>query len=89
MGSSSQWVLEFRTGSVRAIGAVELLAAIGLILHAAVASGSRPPATCSTSAWPCSSRGGVSVPSPSPADAGMAGSTPPRASTRVGVRVRA
>jgi hypothetical protein len=34
MGSSAQWVLEFSPGALKAIGAVELLAAAGLILPA-------------------------------------------------------
>ncbi|GAA4031259.1 DoxX family protein [Streptomyces plumbiresistens] len=34
MGSSAQWVLEFSPGALKAIGAVELLAAVGLILPA-------------------------------------------------------
>ncbi|MFD5240004.1 DoxX family protein [Streptomyces tendae] len=33
VGSSAQWVLEFSPSTLRAIGAVELLAAVGLILH--------------------------------------------------------
>ncbi|MFF0089104.1 DoxX family protein [Streptomyces canus] len=36
MGSSAQWVLEFSPGALKAIGAVELLAAVGLILPAAL-----------------------------------------------------
>ncbi|MBO1336994.1 DoxX family protein [Streptomyces sp. VRA16 Mangrove soil] len=36
VGASAQWVLEFRPGTLKAIGAVELLAAVGLILPAAV-----------------------------------------------------
>ncbi len=34
MGSSAQWVLDFSPGTLKAIGAVELLAAAGLILPA-------------------------------------------------------
>lgn len=36
VGPSAQWVLEFSPGALKAIGAVELLAAVGLILPAAV-----------------------------------------------------
>ncbi|MGH4029240.1 DoxX family protein [Actinomycetota bacterium Odt1-20B] len=36
VGSSAQWVLEFSPGALKAIGAVELLAAVGLILPAAL-----------------------------------------------------
>ncbi|WMD06389.1 DoxX family protein [Streptomyces sp. FXY-T5] len=35
-GSSAQWVLEFSPGALKAIGAVELLAAVGLTLPAAL-----------------------------------------------------
>ncbi|MCZ4125215.1 DoxX family protein [Streptomyces sp. H39-S7] len=34
LGSSAQWVLDFSPGALRAIGAVELLAAAGLVLPA-------------------------------------------------------
>ncbi|MFE4450629.1 DoxX family protein [Streptomyces sp. NPDC056796] len=34
VGSSAQWVLDFAPGVLKAIGAVELLAAVGLILPA-------------------------------------------------------
>ncbi|WP_225801060.1 DoxX family protein [Streptomyces sp. NK15101] len=34
LGASAQWVLEFSPGALRAIGAVELLAAVGLVLPA-------------------------------------------------------
>ncbi|MGW5775140.1 DoxX family protein [Streptomyces sp. NPDC003863] len=34
MGASAQWVMEFGPGALKAIGAVELLAAAGLILPA-------------------------------------------------------
>ncbi|MDT0484588.1 MULTISPECIES: DoxX family protein [Streptomyces] len=59
MGSSAQWVLEFSPGTLKAIGAVELLAAVGLILPAVldIAPVLVPPAAtglcCSPARSPC------------------------------------
>lgn len=36
MSASAQWSLDFRPGTLKAIGAIELLAAVGLILPAAL-----------------------------------------------------